>query len=109
MRNTLERGILALVFVAGIATSATSASGAILYSQPGSAAACASTCWTSSVGTNGGGFQTYDNFTLSQTSTITGVQWQGFYYDFVTPGNNPVSPPTTSWQFSFSANNAGLP
>jgi PEP-CTERM motif-containing protein len=88
---------------------ASTSSAAILYDQPGSNDACASTCWTSTVDSSGAGFQTFDNFVLPQASIVQSVEWQGFYWDFVVPGNNPVAPSTVSWELSFSADNASLP
>jgi hypothetical protein len=105
----IECGILALVLLGGVAVSTTSALGTVLYSQPGTTDACVPFCWTSAVGTDGTGFQTFDNFTLNQTSTITTVKWQGFYFDFEDPTKNPVSPSTISWDISFSEDNSGLP
>jgi PEP-CTERM motif len=106
----MKLGTFAVLLVGSVSALSTAASANLLYTQPGTAAACVPTCWTSSVGADGtGGFQAFDNFKLTQTSTITTVQWQGFYDDFITAANNPVAIPTTAWQISFSADSAGLP
>lgn len=81
----------------------------IVYNQPPGPDACGGACWTSDVDPGGAGFQTYDDFTLAQTVGIDGVSWRGFYWDFVTPGNNPVAPDTTTWDVDFYANNVAQP
>lgn len=56
------------------------------------------------------GFRAFDNFTLGGDSVIQRVTWRGIWLDF----NNPVpaaapSPNVLSWEFSFYADNAGIP
>jgi hypothetical protein len=81
------------------------ASAAVLYSQPSDGTACASSCRTSSPNL----YQSYDNFTLSNTSSITSVSWYGFYYGYNVGDTNPASGITTNWDIGFSSNNSGVP
>lgn len=77
----------------------------VVYDQPGTSAACAGACWTSSAGATGG-FQTYDDFTLTGDAGITGATWRGF----IKPSTGgPVDPAVTTWNVSFSADSAGTP
>jgi hypothetical protein len=50
-----------------------------------------------------------DNFDLSQAILVDGVNWQGFYLDINTAGNNPPAPDTTSWEISFWSDSGGQP
>jgi hypothetical protein len=79
-----------------------------VYSQAGNGDACDTFCWTSSSGA-GGTFQTYDNFSLSKSASVSNVSWQGFYWDGVTASNNPVGPDTNAWEIQFYSDNAGQP
>jgi hypothetical protein len=82
----------------------------LVYSQPGDGTACNLSCFTSTFDLRSNfGIQTADNFSLTQATAIGSVQWQGFYYNSVNPGNNPVSPDTEFWDISFYADSSGLP
>ena len=81
----------------------------IVYSQPGNGTACSPTCWTSSFDGTTTSYLTTDNFSLSKAASIETVQWQGFYYDYLNPSNNPVSPNTNFWEIVFYADVSGLP
>ena len=90
--------------------SVTPARADLVYSQPGDGTACNLSCFTSTFDFSSNfGIQTADNFSLTQVAAIGSVQWQGFYYDSVNPGNNPVSPDTDLWDISFYADSSGLP
>jgi hypothetical protein len=81
-----------------------------LYEQAGSGEACNTSCWTTVFGNDiANGFLALDNFTLTSNATVVSVAWDGFYYDFRNPGNNPVAPTTTQWGIYLYADNAGLP
>jgi hypothetical protein len=104
------RSLSGALTIAAAALVSMPASAAVVFSQAGNGQACQFSCWTSSLGADAsGGFRTYDNFTLATSATITSVNWQGFYDDFITPANNPVSPVTTSWSIGIFANVGGLP
>jgi hypothetical protein len=82
-----------------------------LYDQPSDGTACDTACWTSTDGAGGpitGGYQTFDDFSLSSNATVTQVSWYGFYIDSA-GGPNPTTPATTSWDIGFYANNGTLP
>lgn len=65
--------------------------------------------WTSDLDNGGNGFQSFDNFELTADSMITNVRWQGFYWDSITPGNNPVVAETVTWDISFWSDSGGEP
>lgn len=66
--------------------------------------------FTSATGAGGPGFRTFDSFTLSETTAITGITFQGLYYDFINLTNNPVQPNSNAFQIGFFASNPnGLP
>lgn len=92
-------------------TAAPPALAGTLYSQPSDGTACDTFCWTSTDGAGApitGGYQTFDDFSLSSKATVTQVSWYGFYFNSST-GPNPATPTTTSWQLGFYANNGTLP
>ena len=74
-----------------------------MYNQPIVSLTPPYAAWTSDreVAGDGFGFRSYDNFSLPQLTLIDGVNWQGFYLDFVTPGNNPPAPDAIFWEISF--------
>jgi hypothetical protein len=80
----------------------------IVYDQPPVFPAQFSS-WTSDVDPANNGWRAWDNFTLSQATSISGVNWQGFYLDTITRENNPVAPETESWELSFWSNFDGQP
>jgi hypothetical protein len=102
-----------LRFMITVAASAllsqSAAASPILYSQPPDAGACGDVCSTSDVDAAGNGFQVYDDFTLGADFGIDAVSWRGFYWDALTPANNPMAPDTTSWDIQFYADAAGTP
>ena len=65
--------------------------------------------WTISTSSTQGGFQTFDNFTLSATSQITQVTWWAFALNFNNPSANPSVPTTTTWDINFYSLHAGGP
>lgn len=109
MRTTVTR--LAL-FPAGVGLVLLHAAGAhagpIVYNQP-SVFPGPYGAWTSDRDASGAGFRSWDNFSPAQPTRIDGVNWQGFYLDFFTPGNNPPVPDTTSWEISFWSDVGGQP
>lgn len=42
-------------------------------------------------------YWTFSNFQLPNTSVVTGLDWQGLYWDYVSRGFNPVAPNTDHW------------
>jgi len=81
---------------------------ALLYTQPGSSAACAGFCWTSSYGAStNSGFATFDNFSLSNTAKVTSVSWNGFIWD--PTGANGGIQPGAFWYLYFFSDAGGLP
>jgi hypothetical protein len=52
---------------------------------------------------------TYDDFTVSNTTPIVQVQWQGLYADTVNTGNNPVPPNGSDFLVFFLRDNNGQP
>jgi hypothetical protein len=84
---------------------------AIVYNQPAQFPGNFGGTWTSDYGLDGAarrGFWTFDNFRVATTQRVDQVRFQGMYWDFVTPGNNPVAPETTSWELGFWSNNPGF-
>ena len=84
----------------------------IVFNQPGAPAAsdqCTANCLTSSESSTGNGFRTYDQFSFSSATQFNAVSWQGFYFDALDSGNNPVSPNTVSWQIGIYADNSNMP
>jgi len=79
----------------------------MVFNNASNGAACAPSCWTATFGTDGsGGYQAFDDFVLTSASAVS---WTGFYIDYINTQNNPVAPPTTSWQIAFYANASGEP
>ena len=97
---------LALLLLAGVA--ATSHADPTVFSQPASTPDTYDT-WASFsyLGTAVG--RTYDNFTLTATTNITALQWEGNYVDTTGPGPNPAAADTTTFEISFWSDNAGQP
>src|SRR3954466_4192442 len=82
--------------------------GSIVYDQP-SVFPGPYSSWTSDRDVGGVGFRSWDDFRLSAPTLIDGVNWQGFYLDTITPGNNPTLPDTSSWELSLWSNVGGQP
>jgi len=97
-----------LFFVGALGAAALSAPAfaETVYDQPGTTAACAGACWTSSFG-DGVGFQAYDDFSLTADANVTGATWRGFIQG--PDSNGPVDPAIQDWTISFSADNSGAP
>jgi hypothetical protein len=97
----------------GLALAATAivsnADASTVYQQSNNGNACSPSCWTSSTTDLINGFRTFDNFILADAATITSVKWRGFYYDFVTPGANPVAPNTDQWIINFFSDGGSAP
>jgi hypothetical protein len=95
-------------FVSAMAGLATSAQATVLYNQPGSSSACAGFCWTSTYATgSNAGYATFDNFSLSQTSKVASVSWNGFIWD--TSGSDAGIQPGAFWYVYFFSNAGGVP
>lgn len=94
------------VVAAASIASAGSAFAATVYQQPGTQS-CDPSCWTSHYA-NGSGFRAYDDFTLTSTSKITSVSWQGIYIPTSTSATAPA-PDTTTWQIGFFADSGDFP
>lgn len=75
----------------------------VVYEQPAGSAGT----WASDVRPSGAGFQTFDNFSLAQASSIGSVTWRGGNLDL--GGDGPVPLDTTSFRLSFWSNAAGAP
>ena len=82
------------------------ASGATVYTQPGTTA-CTPSCWTSHLAP-GGGFRAFDDFTLGTAATITSVMWQGIYLPQASSPTAP-SPDTTTWTIGFYSDDGSFP
>jgi len=109
MRNTVTNlALFPAVVGLMLLHSAGASASPIVYNQP-SVFPGPYFSWTSDRDASGGGFRSYDNFGLSQPTLIDGVNWEGFYLDEITPGNNPPVPDTTSWEISFWSNVSGQP
>jgi hypothetical protein len=68
--------------------------------------------WTSSTPQQAAfrqGFETFDDFTLAQTASITGVTFRGMYIDLNTAANNPVAANTFFWGVTFATDAGGFP
>ena len=63
--------------------------------------------WTINTSSTQGGFQTFDNFTLSATSQVTQVTWWAFALNFNNPSANPSVPTTTTWDINFYSDAGG--
>jgi hypothetical protein len=83
--------------------------GDVLYTQPPDFPPNGFNGFTSVRTPAGGTFTTYDNFRLTQDSAITGITWQGLYWDFAVTADNPPTPNTTSFEADFFADNGGSP
>ena len=83
------------------------AASSIVYVQPPTGNT--GPAWTTDVDPGGAGWQVWDDFTLTDGANISAVIWRGFYWDFLTPGNNPVAADTTSWDISFWSDAGGIP
>jgi hypothetical protein len=81
----------------------------VIYDQPPVFPTTPFAALTSTRNPNTLGFVAFDNFTLAQSSTIDGLSWQGYYRDFVTAGNNPISPDTAVWEIFVWSDAAGEP
>jgi len=81
----------------------------IVYDQPAQSPVVS----TRASQNQGGGpteFQTWDNFTLALDASITGVTWQGSYFNTIAP--NPTIPPpanATGFVVQFYSDLAGTP
>lgn len=75
----------------------------VVYEQPAGSAGT----WASDVRPSGAGFQTFDNFSLTQAASIGAVTWRGGNLDL--GGNGPVPLDTTSFRLSFWTDAAGAP
>ncbi|HUO97620.1 MAG TPA: PEP-CTERM sorting domain-containing protein [Rhizomicrobium sp.] len=97
-----------IAFASALALAATQADAGVLYSQPGSSAACAGYCWTSSYGAaTNSGFATFDDFTLSGAANVTSVSWNGFIWD--PTGGGAGMQPGAFWYVYFFSDAGGVP
>ena len=53
------------------------------------------------------GWRTYDNFSFQNLSIVDGISFQGTYYDWQVPGNNPAAPNSLGFEFHFWEDNGG--
>jgi hypothetical protein len=98
------RNLFGVLCVAAVVTMSSPAeAGAILFSQTPTYVPNGPTgsAWTISTSNTQGGFQTFDNFTLSVTAQITNVTWFAFALNFNNPAANPAAPTTTTWDLDF--------
>lgn len=96
--------VLALLAHAGLACA-----DPILYTQPAQSPV-QSTRASQEQDTLGLVFQTFDSFALTQDALITGISWQGSYFNTLVPDPS-VAPPANSSGFTvaFYLDNAGIP
>ncbi len=87
----------------------------IVYNQPmlwaGGPANGVGAMWTTEFSAaQNYGFRTFDDFTLSAATSITGVRWYAATFDYINTGNNPVGlNGVTGYDIAFYSDNAGLP
>ena len=83
----------------------------IVYDQPAAFPSTGSFngAWTSYDFPSGTSYHVFDNFRLTSTAQVNQVNWQGIFYDYVTPGNNPATPNTNAFQITFYSDSKGLP
>ena len=74
-----------------------------IYSQPWDGTGNLYASQNDTTGGNGNFATVYDNFTLGTTSTVTGVDWVGGYF------NPPTQGPITAFTISFYADSGGAP
>jgi PEP-CTERM motif len=102
------RAFNSFLLVSAMAVLATQAQAGVLYSQPGSSAACAGYCWTSTFSSNTiSGYATFDDFSLSKTSNVTSASWNGFIWD--TSGNDAGIQSGAFWYVYFFSDASGVP
>jgi PEP-CTERM motif len=100
--------VVAVILGATFLGAKPASAGSTVYNQPASfPSGQACPCWTSDLPSSGGGFVTWDNFSLSSTTNITSATWQGFYFTYPTAGNG--SPNTNEWGIYFYSNASGAP
>ena len=85
---------------------ATSAQAAPVFEQ--STAASVSSAWTSHLGA-GGGYQTFDDFSIGHSAHIDSVSWRGTYFDTSTGQLQGGAPNTKTWTVEFWSGNAAGP
>ncbi|MGP0068590.1 MAG: hypothetical protein ACLQGP_33945 [Isosphaeraceae bacterium] len=103
-------GVRVLLLVSLLAlTTAPVRAGGLLYDNPPALPGTIPDFWTSSYVDSGGDyFWSFSNFQISQTSVVTGFEWQGGYYDYVNTSNNPATPNTASWLVGvYTTSNSG--
>lgn len=67
------------------------------------------TIWESASTPSGPVQITYDDFSFPSATSLSAVQWNGNYLDTDHPSANPIAPNTTSFTFTFYADNGGEP
>ena len=65
--------------------------------------------WTSDRPQNPGGWQATENFRLLGGGEVSGLEWQGIYYDYVDANENPALSDTTDWTVTFHEDRNGRP
>ncbi len=104
--------VRAFLIVPMLLIAATAARAGIVYNQPSDFPVSGAPGVYASQNDNGptgaGNFATaYDNFTLSQTTVIKGVTWQGAY--FLPPNAGTGADAITAFTLTFWSDNAGTP
>lgn len=95
------------VTVIALACSAACAQAAVVYRQAPSEPV--STAWTSQIGTGLGGFQTFDDFRVSDDAAIHHVSWRGTYFSNSGGVLHGATPNTEFWTVEFWSGGAGGP
>ena len=91
-----------------LALAGTCAQAAPVFEQS-TVSAAVSTGWTSQLGTGQGGYQTFEDFTLSHDAAINKVTWQGTYLTADAGGLQGAAPNTLGWTVEFWTGNAAGP
>lgn len=100
--------IAAAALAAAVTLAAGTAQAAVIYQQDGPADTL-STGWTSQVGIGQGGYQTFDDFTVSNAATVDRVSWRGTYFTAGGGALNGAPPNTGAWTIEFWSGNAAGP
>lgn len=108
MNRRTPLAIAAAAIAAAVLLAAGTAQAAVIYQQSGPADSF-STGWTSQVGIGQGGYQTFDDFTVSHAATVDRVSWRGTYFTASGGALNGAPPNTGVWTIEFWSGNAAGP
>ena len=78
----------------------------VLFSQPARPVSTGGLFWTSQISPSGGGFDLWDDFSLSYPATVDAVDWYGSWY---APVGETSEPNVDEWTVAIYEDNSGLP